>query len=120
MSQSVECCTKSFTAGEAIAKDLLVRLNGLKIEVCQATETPIGVAQNAAFADGDVIPVRLLSTQGTIKVTCGAGVAAGAVLYAINSGKVDDADPTSGVKCGYSLEAGDSGDVIEMLPALQL
>lgn len=116
MSQYVETPTKTFTAGAAIGKHILVKLSSSKLAVAGATEQPIGTLEDESFADGDVRAVRLLSAQGTIKCVAGAAVAEAAVVYGIAAGKVDDV-ADSNVRVGIALEAATAdGDIIEVLP----
>lgn len=117
----IDSCTKAFVAGGAIGANILVKLSAGVLAVAGASEVPIGVTEQAAFAAGDVISVRLLNSCGTIEMTAGAAITAGATVFGIANGKIDDADPSSGVKVGVALEAATAnGDIIEVLPALQL
>lgn len=118
MSQQVDTNTKAFTAGAAIAKNILVKLASGKLAVAGLAEQPIGVTQHETFADGDVVSVELLSRAGTLKCTAAAAVTQGAVVYGRAAGKVDDVSTSSAVKIGVALEAATAaGDIIEVMPA---
>lgn len=114
MSQFVETPTKTFTAGEALASNRFVKHASGAVVYADATDKPIGITENDC-ASGDPIAVRLLSAQGTVKVQTSAAVATEVNVYGTNDGKIDDADPGSGVVVGRSLEAAASGAMCEIL-----
>jgi len=117
MSQYVETPTKAFTAGAAIGKHILVKLDTAKLAVAGLAEQAVGVIEDEAFADGDLRAVRLLSAQGTIKCVAAAAVAEAAVVYGRALGKVDDVSTSSAIRVGVALEAATAaGDIIEVLP----
>ena len=117
MSQYVETPTKSFVAGAAIAQHLRVKLSAGKLAVAGITDKEIGTIIQAAFADGDVVGVRLRTAQGTTKMIANAtGCVAGAEIYTAASGKVSPTYATGSYPIGMALEASTAdGDVIEVL-----
>lgn len=120
MSQFVHSPTKTYRAGEALEANRLVRLSSGKLVYADHAERPIGMTENEALAINDPVAIRLLSAEGTIQGTASAAITASAVLYGTDDGKIDDADPGSGIKIGQALEAATaSGDLVEFLPALQ-
>ena len=68
----------TFTAGAAIAKGEFVKFSsGKVVKAAAATDVCIGVALDSAAADGDIIPVQLLSSGDTALVKAGGAVAQG-------------------------------------------
>ena len=66
MSQFVDGNTKSFVAGGAIAQHLRVKISSGKLAVAGLTDRDwIGTAMTEAFADGEVISVKLASGAGS-------------------------------------------------------
>jgi len=117
MSQYVETATKTFTAGAAISKHILVYLSSEVLQVAGLATQPIGTTENATFASGDLVSVRLLSAQGTIQCVASGTFSQGALVYGRADGKIDDISTSSAVKIGMALEAATaSGDIIEVLP----
>lgn len=114
MSQYVETPTKTFTAGEALEANRFVKLSSGSLVYSDATHKPLGVTENAC-ASGALVAIRLISAQGTAKVQTSAAVAAEANVYGTNDGKIDDADPGSGVVVGFALAAAASGTLCEIL-----
>lgn len=114
MSQYVETPTKSFVASAAITKHSRVKLSSGKVAAAGIAEDWIGTAEDAAFADGDMVAVRLRTAQGTQKYIAAGAVTAGARVYAAASGKIDDTVSTELV--GIALEAATANnDIIEVL-----
>jgi len=117
MSQYVETPTKSFTAGGAIAKNILVKLTSSVLSVAALGEEPIGTIEEAAFASGDVRSVRMRNGGGTLNCVASGAFSQGAIVYGRADGKIDDISTTSAVRIGIALEdAGAAGDVVEVLP----
>ena len=121
MSQFVDTPTKTYPVATAIGKYIRVKLNGSgKLAVAGLTDRAIGVTCDETFAADENVTVALMSKQGTMKMTAGAAITEGAVVYGLASGKIDDADGGSAVIHGVALEAAAAdGDIIEVLPALQ-
>ncbi len=114
MSQFVETACKAFTAGAAIAKHLRVKLSSGKLAAAGVSDQSIGTIEQASFADGDVVAVRLRTAQGTVKMVAAGAITAGANVYAAASGKIDDA--VTPFPEGIALEAATAdGDIIEVL-----
>jgi len=107
-------------AGAAVAKNALVKLSSGKVIVTTgvATEdvTVIGTAVEAASADGDEIPVRLLNGGGIFNCIADlADLAKDDVLYTAAGGEVTDAN-TSGTTVGIALTASTAtGDIVEVV-----
>lgn len=81
-----------------------------------ATDKIIGVTLDQASA-GQTLTVRLRTAAGTLSVKLGGTVAAGDAVTS-NADGVGIATTTAGDQIlGYALEAGVSGDVIEVLPS---
>ena len=118
MSQYVETGTKSFIAGGSISANTFVKFSSVGVvATAGATEYPIGVALEPAAKDGHVA-VRLLNSQGTVKVVAADGVTAGAKVYCKANGKCDDTSGSDKL-AGIALEtASQTGDIIEIIPIL--
>lgn len=117
MSQINEGPTKTFTAGAAIGKHILVKLSSGKLAVAGLGEEFLGTLEDASFADGDLRAVRLRSAQGTLKAVASGAFSAGAVVYGRAAGKVDDISTTSAIRLGIALEAATAAnDIVEVLP----
>lgn len=116
MSQYVETPCRTFTAGTAITQHARVYLSGGKLAVAGITVHEIGTAEQAAFADGDVIDVRLRTCQGTVKMIAADAITSGADVYTAATGMVDDAHPATAYLLGTALEAASGANsVIEVL-----
>lgn len=116
MSQFVDTKTKTFTAAGAIAQNLLVKLADGVVNVAGANEQPIGTIEREAFASGDVVPVSLLSGQGTFKAVAQTAIAQGAIVYGTAGGKVN-VTSTAQIRVGIAMEASSAdGDAIEIMP----
>ncbi len=102
---------KAFPAANAIVEGQRVKIVAGEADVAGATDPAIGVAQHAAAA-GESVTVKLFSAAGTFVMRAGGPITAGAQLYPVASGNVDDAGTTAlGL---VALEAaGASGDLIE-------
>lgn len=112
MSRQIEGAFASFVAAGALAAFTRVKLTtGGKITNAGSEEDSIGVTQNSAAADGDMVSVKLINAGGTFMVKAADAITQSAAVYASASGKVDNA----GTKVtGYALEASTAdGDIIE-------
>jgi len=115
MSQQVDTNTKTFTAGAAIAQFALVQMesDGDVITNVLATR-PIGVAQEAAFADGDLVTVKMLNASGTQKMIAGVVLTVGDPCFTAAAGKVADSASTARL-VGVALETSTAdNDIIEV------
>ena len=84
-----------------------------EVEVAGAGEQHVGFTEYAV-ADGDLVAVRLITSQGTQEAVASKSFAKGAVLYGAASGKVSDA--SSGSAIGEALESATAdGDIVEIL-----
>ena len=106
---------KAFTAGEALEAFRRVKLSagsGTQVEYADAGEEFIGITA-AAAASGDSVSVIMRSASRTHKAVAAEVLAAGAVIYGANDGKVQDT--VSGTAQGIALEAATAdGEVIEV------
>ncbi|MES2788134.1 MAG: hypothetical protein V4719_00835 [Planctomycetota bacterium] len=119
MSAQIEGSTRAFRAGGAIGAYKRVILSSGKLALAGVGATDygneIGITEQAAFADGDVISVRLRNAPGTRKATAATSFAVGAVIYGAAAGNIDDV--SSGTQLGIALEAATAlNDVVEFLP----
>lgn len=117
MSQFVDGNYKTFTADEAIAIHLRVKLDSDgKVTIAGLTDKDIGTAITPAFAAGDQITVKLRTGAGTHKMVAIEAIAIGARLYTEANGKVQDTAASTSFQIGTALEAATAdGDVIEVL-----
>lgn len=116
MSQQFDTGCVPMSAGAAIAQYALVQIeaDGDVITNVLATR-PLGVAQKAAFAAGDVIDVKLLNASGTQKMIASAVLTTGDPCFTAADGKVGDSASTARL-VGIALETSSAdGDVIEVV-----
>lgn len=119
MSQAVETATKTFIAGAAIAAHRRVKLSSGKLAVAGLglVDEPveIGTIEQASFADGDAVSVRLRSATGTCKMVALDAISVGDLVYGTSNGRIRSS-ATSGDPLGIALEAATAlDDVIEVL-----
>jgi hypothetical protein len=110
VSQQNENGHKAFEADAAIEKyaRVIVEQDG-KVVTAGIGQIGDGIAQDPAFAAGDVIDVRLWSAPGTFKMIANEAFAAAADLYTEADGKVQDTAASTSFLFAKSLEAA-SGD----------
>lgn len=110
---------KSFTAtSTAIALGARVKTNSSgQILVAGATDVAIGVTTQAIAASGTGT-VKLFNAPGTYMMLAGAAITAGAQLYPLASGKVDDTGTTALPLIALEAATAD-GDLIECAPCLK-
>jgi hypothetical protein len=110
MATQVDSTNRSFVATSAISAFRLVKLDTTENQVTVATNgAAIGFTQEDASASG-LVNVKLFHPTYFATVS-GAGVAVGGVVHAIAEGKVASA---SGISMGYAINAGTTGDIIEI------
>lgn len=120
MSQKDDTGVKTYTSGEELEANRIVKKSSGTVIYADSGDAGIGVTRNKV-ANGEPVAVELFSKQGTLKIEAAAAAAEGASAYIKNDGKVDDADAGSDVVCGVFLEAATAaGDIVEIMPALQL
>ena len=117
MSQFVDGNYKTFTADEAIAVHLRVKLDSDgRVTVAGLTDKDIGTAITPAFAAGEDITVKLRTGAGTHKMVAIEALTVGSRLYTEANGKVQDTAAQTSFQIGTALEAaGNDGDIIEVL-----
>ncbi len=103
----------TFVAGAAIAAGEFVKFSSGKVVKCSAaTDIAIGVALDSASADGDNIPVQLLTGSDTVIVKAGGAVAQGGTLSCLGT----TVSTAGALQYGIALEAATaSGDLIEAI-----
>jgi len=117
MSQYSDTGTKTFTASAAITKYALVKYASGKVAMNGLADRPIGVAMDAAFADGDLVSVKLLNAAGSFKGIAKEALADAAVLYTEAGGKLQDTAEATALPVGIALQAASAdNDIIEWLP----
>lgn len=116
MSQFDDSGYKTFMAGEALTKGVLVFFSSGNVIMTDKAEQPIGVVRNVA-ASGAQVTVALLSKAGTIQCKAAGAFSQGAVVYGQDDGTIDDVATSSQIQIGVALEAATAaGDIIEVLP----
>ena len=115
MSQRIEGPTRTFTAGGALKANRRVRLSGGKLAYCGAADLDcLGNLQQEAFADGDVVAVRLVTAPGTDLYVASVAIDVGGTGYAAANGKIA---ATGTVPVCEAIEAATADlDVIEGVP----
>lgn len=118
MSQFVEGSNKGYVALLALGDGVAVKLNGSGqiIVATAATDKIIGVTVGkvAALETGTV---RLRSATGTTRVKAGGTIAVGDRLTSNGSGQAIATTTAANEVIGMAVEAGVSGDFVEMIPA---
>lgn len=105
MASQIEGPVRTFFAGGALGINLRVKLDGSgKLTLAAATDLELGTLEKEAFADGDVVPVRLRNAQGTVKMIGNEAIPAEAVVFTAADGKVSDTQG-AGSRVGIALEA---------------
>ena len=117
----IEGTKKTFTAGAAFLAFALVQLSSGKVieNTATSTDDPIGVAEFAAAADGDLVTVRLINGPGTFEMIAAGAITSGVDVYAAADGKIQALPADAGTyrRIGKALEAATAdGDIIEVLP----
>lgn len=117
MSQFTDGNYKAFTAAAAIPQYARVTYgSGKTITKSGLAEKDIGTAQEAAFAAGDVINVKLRTAAGTHKMIASEALAAGATVYTESDGEVQDTAQATAFILGTALEAATADqDIIEVM-----
>jgi len=114
MSQFNDTGLKAFTAGAAIKLHARVALSAGKVTEAGLTGKHIGTAMQQAFADGDIIQVRLNSKSGTHKMIAAAAITQGNEVFTAAVGKVSNSASTA-FRFGIALEASTADlDIIEV------
>lgn len=120
MSQFVEGSNKGYVATAALADGIIVKLaSGNVVVSAAATNKFIGVTVGA-IAAGETGTIRLRSTAGTLKVKTGGTIAVGDRVTSDAAGKAVATTTAADEVLGMALEAGVTGDFIEVMPSLTL
>ena len=108
--------TATFTAGAAIAKGEFVKISsGKVVKAAAATDVCVGVALDSSAADGDLVPVQLLSSGDTALVKAGGAVSQGGTVSCLGT----TVSTAGALQYGIALEAATaSGDIIECIVGL--
>lgn len=118
MSQSINSMEKSLVCSEDLsAKQFYIvqqDANGLAEVGEGATDLLLGVLQNKPKS-GETALVRF---GWTTKVICGGTVAIGAWVTSDSNGKAVATTTDGDIVIGKALEAGDSGDIIEVMMSI--
>ena len=104
------------TAGAAIAKGEFVKISsGKVVKASAATDVCVGVATDSAAAEGDLVPVQLLTSGDTALVKAGGAVSQGGTVTCVGTTVA-----TAGtLQYGIALEAATaSGQLIECIVGL--
>lgn len=118
MSQYNAAAEKGYVATAAITDGAVLKLVSGNVVVATAgTDIAIGAAVGDAAA-GTVATVRLRSSQGTCKVKAGGTVAVNDAVTATAGGSVITTTTAGNQIFGYALEAGVTGDFIEVMPSM--
>jgi len=115
MSQQFDTGTVPMTADAAIAKyaRVIFEADG-RCVTAGIAQIGDGIAQEPAFAAGDVISVKLWNSGGTFKMIANEASAAAANLYTEADGKVQDTAAATSFLFAKALEAATAdGDIIE-------
>ena len=117
MTSTYEGGIRPFDTDAAIARYSLVKFASADtVTVSGATDAPLGTVLEQAHSAGQTVAVRLLNRPGTMKCIAAGPFAAGAVVYGVASGQVDDV-AAGNVRVGVALEAAAAaGDIVEILP----
>ena len=109
MAIQVDSTNKTFSFATAISAFRLVKVSGSQAAAVAGDQTAIGIVQEDVAAAG-IGNVKLFHPTYFAAVS-GAGVAAAAVVHALADGRVASA---GGVSVGIAIEAGTTGDIIEI------
>ena len=75
-----------------------------------------GIAQEASFAAGDQVAVKIWNSGGTFKMIAEEAVDVGDVLFTAAAGKMQDTSTTSAFPFAKCLEAGGAdNDIVECI-----
>ena len=113
-----EYARKTFVAAEPIAANVAVTLCANGVKACTASDIPVGFSDIPAFEAGSPISVRLINLAGTVEVKISGAVAKGDALSPAAAGALKKAAALP--YCGIAMEAGSDGDIIAVMPFLQI
>ncbi|HBE72471.1 MAG TPA: hypothetical protein DDW52_30425 [Planctomycetaceae bacterium] len=114
MSQYVGSGIKTYTADAAIEQYLRVTYAASgNVELADATTPELGCAERPTFEQGEDIPVRLRSAEGTCIMVADGAIALGGDVYAGADGKCSAAGTVLLGSAESAVSA--DGDYIEVL-----
>lgn len=117
MSQYNVSGDKGIVAGSDLAAGTIVKKSGATVVAAAAATDVILGTLNSGVKSGQVADVRLRSAQGTLKVKLGGTVAINDAVTSNASGLGITTTTADNQILGYALEAGVSGDIIEVMPS---
>src|ERR1700742_4406776 len=118
MSLQFSAPTRSFASTAALNRYRRVTMTAGVLAYAGANEVGLGVLEVTTTTDDEVGAVRLPTAEGTQKMVASGAITALTNVYAAASGKIAS---SGSVKVGVALEAaGADGDVIEVLPIVDL
>lgn len=108
---------KTYSAEAAIStRYILVKHGttaGTEVDICGATDSPIGIAEDEASADEYVSIAHLGITPGTLPMVASKAIDIGEKVYTTSGGKVTDTPAAGATLVGTALSAATAdGDVI--------
>lgn len=117
MAHFVDGGSKGFLAAVDLTANQIVKLNaqGAVVAAAAATDVIIGVASEATKT-GRTANIRLRSASGTLNVVAGGTIAIGDAVTSNASGAAITTAVAGNQIVGYAIEAGVTGQVIEILP----
>ena len=117
--QTITSNHASFIASEAIPNFRRVKIDAATRRVSLADEGDAfdGVSISMCQAAGDAVTVRFKTDPGTFEIEASGALVAGASLYDVDDGRVDDSDSGGsvgvlGVALTASMAAGDTVEVL--------
>jgi hypothetical protein len=106
--------SRTFTAGADLPIHRRVKLSSGSVVLAGATEDYFGITETPVVS-GRPVSVRLKNCGGTSFMTALTSFAAGAVVYGVADGKVDDVS-TDNVIAGTALQAASGNNsIVEVL-----
>ncbi len=108
--------SRTFVAAADLGRGLRVKLSGVQVVAAGAGEDFIGLTETPVVS-GRPVSVRLKNAGGTAFMVAATAFAAGATVYGVAAGQVDDVvgDPAN-VIAGTALQAASgTGSIVEVL-----
>lgn len=117
MAQMIDGNYKGFVASAAIPQYARVTLGSDgTIAKSALAEIDIGTAQQAAFAAGDVVNVKLRTAAGTHKMIASEAITAGSTVYTESDGEVQDTAQATSYVLGIAMTTVTADqDIVEVM-----